>query len=371
MRPPPPAEEVFAQKRSLADGFCQFFMDIAGRVNRQSKILLRACRCYAKSLGYNPLAEEFFISEPTRANHIVVYCEIEGKQYICDPTWALMNGRHETRIQYEFLMPIQRTLCSHFPMDDAAGHSRSNVTFSGFLKQMYLFEDRDNVELRHETCPWDRFEVKKGFKRMIFSCSRKVTWISAKLEQVRPKGVYFEQSRVYGNAQVIDTAGDRQRFRLTLVFPEKGQYRCTLFCNGQSVARFHPFALKESLGLPYAPSMPDKYGAEVVEPKEVLTTSPRGTGIVKLKLLKQFAEFQPRIARVLRPTFQLAAPFRDASGLVKSSVVGGSSDKVELNITIGFTEPGLQAVSFAFKGDKGIFFEGLKLYFDVVSPQGQ
>jgi hypothetical protein len=116
--------------------------------------------------------------------------------------------------------------------------------------------------------------------------------------------------------------------------------------------------------------MPDKYKAEIVEPKEVLTTSQDGTGIVRIKLLNKFTEFQPRIAKVLRPTFQLAAPFRDASGMVTSSVVGGSSDQVELSITIRFTDPGLQEVSFAFK-DGGIFFEGLKLYFDVAKPHGQ
>jgi hypothetical protein len=96
---------------------------------------------------------------------------------------------------------------------------------------MYLFEDRDNLELRHESCPWNRFEVNEGFKRMIFSRSKKVTWINAKLEQVRPNDVYFEQSRVYGNARVIEFGDARQRFKLTLVFSEKGQYRCTLFCN--------------------------------------------------------------------------------------------------------------------------------------------
>jgi hypothetical protein len=235
---------------------------------------------------------------------------------------------------------------------------------------MYLFEDRDRVELRHESCPWDRFEVKKGFKRMIFSCSDKVNWISAKLEQVRPTGVYFEQSRVYGNARVIEKLNGRQRFVLTLVFPEKGQYRCTLFCDGRGVARFHPFAVKESLGLPYEPSMPERYRAEILEPKELLTTSKNRIGIVKLRLLKKFAEFRPRIAKVLRPTFQLAGPFIDASQMVKSSVAGGSSEKVELNIVIEFTEPGLQGVSFAFKDDDGTLFEGLMLYFDVVTPQG-
>jgi hypothetical protein len=213
--------------------------------------------------------------------------------------------------------------------------------------------------------------MKKGFKRMIFSCRKKVTWISAKLEQIRAKDIYFEQSRVYVNVRVLAIGEERQTFELTLVFPERGQYRCTLFCNGRSVARFHPFVTTESLGLPYPPSMPDKYNAEIVEPNEVLTTSRNGTGIVRIKLSKKFAEFQPRIARVLRPTFELAEPFRDVSGMVKSSVVGGSSENVELNITIGFTESGLQAVLFAFKDDEGIFVEGLKLYFDVVRPLWQ
>jgi hypothetical protein len=112
------------------------------------------------------------------------------------------------------------------------------------------------------------------------------------------------------------------------------------------------------------------YKAEIGGPKDVLTTSQNGTGIVRIKPLKKFTEFQPRIAKVLRPTFQWAAPFRDALGMVTSSVVGGSSDQMELNLTIRLTDRGLQEISFAFK-DGGIFFKGLKLYFDVVTPQGQ
>jgi hypothetical protein len=250
----PPTDVILQRRKTVAAGFCQFMLEIAAMTISDSKIRLEQFRCYAKTLGYSLLQESGTMSHAPRANHVAIYVEIEGNRFLCDPTWAITSGPTESHWTHEFLIPMDRTLSSHYGFREAQQLYGRSCTFPQFIRQMFLHEDCAGLALRHESCPWDHFNVKKGFKKMVFSCSDEVQWISTKLEFIKRRQAE-ELSRIYTHARVIQQHGDRVRFELFLVFPEAGRYRCTLYLNGIAVATFHPFALVGCPDLPYLPSL--------------------------------------------------------------------------------------------------------------------
>jgi hypothetical protein len=279
-----------------------------------------------------------------------------------------MNGVNFERIKANFLIPMERTVASHYPFREAASLCSVSCTFPQFVKQMYFFEDTRGFDCRHESHPFDSFNVKKGWVKMLFSCRKAVEWISARIE--RKDETWSPLKRVYTACRILQKVGDRVHFELALVFPEPGQYRTTLFLDRIPAVRFHPYAVRGTDQLPYKPVLATKFDGEVLSPEAALSVAPDGAALIKIRLLKKYVNFKITFATVERATFIGLVPGIDGKNFVKSTRVDDPEDRARaiLAISIAFPSTGLQEVSLALL-DGETWVHAMVVYFDVILPK--
>jgi hypothetical protein len=267
------------------------------------------------------------------------------------------------------LIPAERAVVSHYPFRDAVRLCRATCTFQQFTRQMYFFEDNAGLDCRHESHPFDQFNVKKGFVRMAFSCRRTVQWISGKIER-KDGALWSTLNRMHTAVRVIEKVGDRVHFELSLVFPEPGRYRGTVFLDGLPAVRFHPYAICGTDRLPYPPVLAERFAGTVLAPEKALSEAPEGTAVVRLRLPRVFDVCQVRMTTVERPTFTSLTPQTEADHCVKTAAVPDPEDTntITLVVSIAFPSAGLQEVSL-YLMERKEWSLALVLYFEVRLPK--
>jgi hypothetical protein len=286
-----------------------------------------------------------------------------GKEmsFVCDPLWAVCNKPPEDQLLADFLIPEEHASSVYFPCPDAP--IAPSISFPHFMRQMILFPDREGFRLRHESHAFDRFEVRKGHKRLLFSCANTVTWVSVKIEQARG-GVMFEHSRVYTHAQVVEKVGDRVRFFVVTAFPEPAQYRCTLYLNGAAAARWHPYATAGTSELPYLPSLSALLGGTINAPSAAMTILQDGVASIDITLKSEFADFRAEYSAVRRPNFNQIGAAANADRIMKWNKEKADGDRVRLHITLSFPRAGTYVVFLSFH-NASTEYEGPTFYFDA------
>jgi hypothetical protein len=363
-------DEIFKVKKATPAGLTFFIREVATRAGFAKALVLREFLCFEKVLSYNPLRENLDAAGPAGPNHCLLAFSVNGHQYLCDPALACVTGC----VKSTFIIPPATAARSYFPVKGCGDLLKFPITFAQFLKQIVFYEDEYGYDCRHESCPFDVPILKKGVKKLYFSCSAAVTSATAKLEQFR-NGTWLSQSRNLAGCRFIGPVENgRRRFQLTVVCPAAGQYRCALFLNQSIVACFHPISCWGCEKLLNIPVLDPKYDADVIAPMELRSTAEDGQSVISIRLLKKFARFRLRTALADHETLESVSQWDElGEEAIKSQVVDeeGSETHAELRIAIGFPFAGLQAVVLALAEEGSEEYnDALQLFVNVVQTHG-
>ena len=95
----PTLEEVFNTKKAVCEGYSIFFIEMAKRVNIDSKrIHIQDYKNLAKGYSYNPLHKPSKIA----SNHSSVFISIDGVPFISEPTWASGHITKDNKFEINF-----------------------------------------------------------------------------------------------------------------------------------------------------------------------------------------------------------------------------------------------------------------------------
>ena len=173
----PTLEEVFNTKKAVCSGYSLFFIEMAKRVNIDSKrIHIQDYKNLAKGYSYNPLHKPSKIA----SNHSSVFISIDGVPFISEPTWAsghiTKDHKFERNFRHEyFLIPLIKTLCDHFPTDK----NELNFSFDQFFQAIKISPfDRC---VKTESNPFVNISCTSGFLEQKYSCIGSIDSVSFKI----------------------------------------------------------------------------------------------------------------------------------------------------------------------------------------------
>ena len=239
-REPQTIENVFETKKAVCEGYVTLFLGLAQKVGIH-EIKLQRFENVSKGDGYN-------LYEPPdhecEVNHVAVYVEINGIQYLCGPTWGAgyidaATGKYEFQFVFQkFLIPLPAALVYYYPGPEEKQLIPFEYPFKQFTNTGFF--PREEFELATESHPFSHIKSSTGTIRMQFS-SLEFDHISGKIFLLMGD-TWYEQDRELMNIKIVQTGlpnryfssnlhadAKRCRFILQAAFPQTGSWKIQFF----------------------------------------------------------------------------------------------------------------------------------------------
>lgn len=253
-------EEVFKTKKAVCAGYATFFLEMSKRVNIDTnRIKIKRYDNYSKGFSFNPLTPPEII----KANHSSIYVEIDEIPFISEPTWAsgYLTEKHEFQPNFQpdyFLIPLNKSLCSHFPCDESKKLLKIHYNFNDFYQSIKIRPF--GRQIKTENFPGILIHSQFGQVERTFSCVGPIDDIIFKY--YIKKDNEFEEIQTDGltSYEIISKSlpkhRERCRFKVYNLFPKVGFYMVEMYLDGIETVTYYANNLKEFSG-----SIPIQYNS--------------------------------------------------------------------------------------------------------------
>lgn len=368
-------EEVFNTKKAVCSGYSVFFIEMAKltKINTKKIKICEYSNC-SKAYGFDPLNPPKY----PKSDHSSIYIEIDGVQFICEPTWA--SGSIGDNKQFTpnfkphyFLIPIYKSLNSHYPCDESTKLLQIKFPFKDFLKSPRL---RSTTNLKTESNPLVNCECRNGFLEQIYSCNGPIDCISFTiLLKTNNKFIEIPNDGIIGYQilqKKIPKHPERCRFRVNIAFPQKGLFLIEMYINNFCELEYYVNNLsKSSLSIPidYNPWNEPKFIP--ILPKTILTQIKSNYAIIRFAVSPKRSEICWKIIKLFNNnSFEKNGNKIDQKcGTYATLMIPFDNERFEDQICINFPSNGRYAVEIYLSNghhDNNNFTHFITYYFDVL-----
>ena len=386
-------DDVFKTDKARYSEFNTFFIESIKKVGFNSDTHQISQYDFATRYHWNLLQPP---KEP-RYNNTCVYITIDNQQYITMPYngTGYLNNDNEFVFEYHknlFLVPLYLSLSLYFPNDNFLNALKFPFNFEEYSK---LNKADFDEELAFETSPFQVIAVKEGIYEFQFSFNNSSTAFS--FQFYIKKGENWEsRDRKYVSIECldkglppryfsVDSDKKRSRYKLTICFPEKGQYFLKVFLNRLYLFELYFNVEKGSDSLLSIPGYAlDEARFNAITPINGLSTVNNGFVRIRFTVKKKRAPLSIYLYKIKPGTFDresdvisgdnycqsftLELPFKNS---IIEAESGSDDDRlVEDWVLVKFPEDRRWEVCIYFKNDKGTYSYAM-YYFDVSGSGGQ
>lgn len=365
-------EQVFESNRAVSSGYATFFIEMAERINiDKNKIEIKEYSNFSREYNFNPLNPP----KEAKQNHSSIYISIDGVPFISEPTFAsgsiTSNKKFEPNYDPQlFLIPLFKSLCSHYPCGESQNLLPFEISFEDFLKSCVLKPFCKS--LKTESNPFINFECKNGYVEQIYSCKGPVNNISITLYQKNDKKFTEISSEGITSYEIVQPKlnrhQDRCRFRTNISFPEEGIFKVDLFIDSTKVLTYFVNNLvKCTISVPVTFNVFHDAKFIPIIPRRVVSSVRRGVALIRLAVSSErstilwdikklsdengFSDEGEIINREFGRYIKLTIPFDD--------------DLYEDQLCISFPSNGRYKVSISLFNDFASFEHYTNYFFDV------
>ncbi|KAK8865114.1 hypothetical protein M9Y10_010647 [Tritrichomonas musculus] len=376
-------DSVFQTNKGKCGDYSRFLIQLAKKVGIRSKcIQIEYFNNFAKGRKWDPLNPP---KEPRRG-HGCVYINIEGEEFLSEPTWGAGTVDDEGKFTFSFkksyfLIPFYSGLLTHFPVNNYF----TQLQHFPFSYENFINLNQSNIyrELSLESNPFQFNRVKNGFYEMQFSFIQANKNISCKFlhkqenEWIKKdtKFVSFEclESDLPSHFYSFFPEQKRCRYRMKVFFPEKGSWIVKVYSINKLFTVY--FEVENSIEMIQTILGKDKEEAGFIpiKPTEGLTVITKGYARIRFAVKQKRSLLLIKMFKIKKGTFE-----RESNEFIKNCCcvftlnfpfeqkeVDENEKLVEDWIFIEFPENGRWEVYIYFKNESGKYNHGVTYFFDV------
>lgn len=379
-------DEIFTTNKGVCAEYSDFFVALSKKVGITSKIMtILKFGNTSKGHGYEPTNPP---TEPKR-DHACVFVEIDGESFLSEPTWGAGpvddNGVFSfSYVKSYFLIPYYLGCISHYPDYDKFTSYRYSFPFEKFTA---LNKISFSKEVRLESNPFLVIDVKDGKYEMQFSFlmpGNRVTanfFIMEGKEWKKRDSIFASfkclERNLPANAFSYQPEEKRCRYKMSICFPENGQWRVEVYGDRKSLFDNYFFVKGAKLVLDHIPGDGmEEAGFKPITPLEGLSTVTKGFARIRFTVKLKRAELLIHVFKIKKGTFQRESEesvdlvFHTFATELPFESGDGDDRLVEDWVFVEFPENGRWEVYIYFKNDEGTYSYGVTYYFDVTGSSG-
>lgn len=370
--------EVFKTKKAVCAGYALFFREMANKANiDRNRFRIEEYSNLAKAFGFDDLNPP----KEVKSDHASIYLEIDGVPFIAEPTWAagsLMDD-HKFKWDYNpklFLIPLYKSLCDHYPCDQAQKLLTFNFPYSDFLKSCKV--EPFGRYLKTESNPYVNFESKDGYVEQTYSCTGPIDFASFKIYQLKENTLYEIRADSISSYQIVQSQlpkhPERCRFKTSIAFPDKGFYKVDLYLDKPHILTYFVNCLtKSSLSaeLNYNSFHESKFVP--IAPTRILTQVKNGYAIIRFAVIPKRSDLIWDIEKLAdQNSLNPGGETIDRKcGRFISLQIPFDSERYEDQLCVTFPSNGRYTVMIYLANDIGSYTAYMRYFFDVTGTSKQ
>lgn len=372
-------EDLFNYRVTNGEGYSMFFIEVAKQVGINSKkIQIHPYPNIAKAYQYDPLHPPMEV----KPDHCAVFISINGVPFVSEPTWAAghLNALHEFQSSFNpewFLVPLQKTLCDHFPCEDSSKFLPFQISFKDFLQSCRV--SPSGIQLKTESNPFSNILCETGNLKQIYSCRAPIQWIQIYLYLQQTKGT-FERIESDGitSYEIVQYSlpnhEDRCRFVTNIAFPQIGFYKVELYVNSYLELTYFVDCKSESHeSVPVRCNQFHEQKFIPISPQYTRSQVRHGVALIRFAVSSQRSSLMWNIYKLPPNSLSIHDGTEIDRKYGKSSqlLLDFNASRHEDHLCVTFPSDGTYAVLIFFENDIGSYSSYITYYFDVTGVSSE